>query len=96
LHGEELSPGAQKAAAQCENFLRNAPYRSQGDYEICDDSDGLKQQSSTLFWRITAAGQGITLQRTSLYLFTSLQVFADASKDRAEAMSYKNPKPRRS
>ncbi len=48
LHEEKLTGDAQKAAQGCRDFLLQARYRLQGDYEICDD-DGLKEHSSAFY-----------------------------------------------
>ena len=43
LHEEQLTDDAQKAAKACQDFLLQARYRPQGDYEVCDD-DHLKEK----------------------------------------------------
>ncbi|KUJ06228.1 uncharacterized protein LY89DRAFT_726697, partial [Mollisia scopiformis] len=48
LHEEELTGDAQKAAQKCREFLLQARYRHQGDYEICNDS-GLKENSRAFY-----------------------------------------------
>jgi hypothetical protein len=48
LHEEELSETAREAAEGPQEFLRNAHYRPQGDYEICDDT-GLRGRLSPFF-----------------------------------------------
>ncbi|TVY81587.1 hypothetical protein LSUE1_G007485 [Lachnellula suecica] len=49
LYEEELSADAQAAATACQDFLRKATYRPQGDYEICMDGPALKHQASAFF-----------------------------------------------
>ena len=43
LHEEELSDGARKAAEDSCDFVRNAPYRPIGHYEICSDVEGVNR-----------------------------------------------------
>jgi hypothetical protein len=49
LQDEQLAVDAQKAAEDCRDFLRNAKYRPLGNYEICDDSIGLKEHSAPFY-----------------------------------------------
>jgi hypothetical protein len=48
LDEEKLTDDAQRAAQACLEFLLQARYRPQGDYEICDDSR-LKEISGAFY-----------------------------------------------
>lgn len=61
LREEQLTDDALKAAKACQDFLLQARYRPQGDYEVCDD-DHLKEKTSAFYAKFAPLVQVFHLQ----------------------------------
>ena len=92
LRDQKLPDGAQKAAESCRDFLRDARYRPQGDYEILDDSS-LKEHGGAFFAEFAPLVKVYICRMYMEYFADPLSKYRAAAKNDSQPSGSQNVRP---